>query len=49
MRHLQGRREMYKGFRWGNQKERDNMEDLGVNWSFIYKMYLKELGWNCVG
>ena len=29
-RHL-GRRELHAGFWWGNLKERDYMEDLGVN------------------
>jgi hypothetical protein len=41
---------MHKGFGWGNLKERDNIEDLGVNESVIrIKMDLKELGWNGVG
>ena len=42
MRLLQGRREMHKGFGWGKLKERDNMEDLGVNESFILKWILKD-------
>jgi len=40
---------MHKGFGWENVKERDNMEDLGVNGSIIYKIDLKELGWNGFG
>jgi hypothetical protein len=26
-----GRVEVYTGFRWGNQRERDHLEDLGVD------------------
>jgi hypothetical protein len=32
---------MHKGFRWGNLKERDKMEDLGVNGRVILKWILK--------
>jgi len=34
------RREMLAGFSWGDVKERDNLEDLGVDWYNI-KMVLK--------
>jgi hypothetical protein len=37
MRLLQGGREMHKGFGWGKLKERDNIEDLGVNERVILK------------
>jgi hypothetical protein len=41
MRHLQERREMRKGFGWGKLKERDKVEELGVNESVILKGILK--------
>jgi len=32
---VQERTEMHTGFCWGNMKERDNLEDLGVNEDII--------------
>jgi hypothetical protein len=31
MWHIWGRGELHTGFWWGNLKERDNLEDLGVD------------------
>ena len=41
MKLLQGRREMHNGFGCGILKERDNMEDLGLNERIILKWILK--------
>jgi hypothetical protein len=30
MWHIQGKGEVYKGFWWGNLRERDHLEDLGI-------------------
>jgi hypothetical protein len=38
---LKERREMHKGFGWGNLKERDNTEGLGVNERVILKWIVK--------
>jgi hypothetical protein len=32
-----GRREVHIGFRWGNLRERDHLEDPGVDWRIILK------------
>jgi hypothetical protein len=38
---MYGRREMHKGFWWGNLKKRDHLEDLGINVGvFIIKTVL---------
>jgi len=29
---------MHSGFLWGNLKERDHLEDLGVDWRIILKL-----------
>jgi hypothetical protein len=29
---------MHSGFLWGNLKERDHVEDLGVDWRIILKL-----------
>jgi hypothetical protein len=41
MWHIWGRKETHTGFWWGNVKERDNFEDLGIDRSDI-KMDLKK-------
>jgi hypothetical protein len=33
---------MHRGFRWGNVRERDHLEDLGVDGRIILKWVLKE-------
>ena len=35
MWHAWGRSEMYIGFRWGNLKERDNLEDVDIDVKII--------------
>jgi hypothetical protein len=37
MWHLWGRKELYKGFWWGNLKERGHLEDLAVEDMIILK------------
>jgi len=39
------RGEVCIGFRWGNLRGRDHLEDLGVDGLVILKMYLQKLGW----
>jgi len=37
MQHVWGRAEVYTGFWWRNLKERDHVEDPGVDWRIILK------------
>jgi hypothetical protein len=37
-----GRREMHRGYWWGNLKERDSVEDLSVDGRIILKLVLEE-------
>jgi hypothetical protein len=37
-----GRGEVYTGVRWGNLKERNHLEHVGVNWRIILKLTLKK-------
>jgi len=42
-----GRTEMHTGFWWGNQRERDNLENPGINWRIILKWIFKQWdGWH---
>lgn len=34
--------EMHERFRWGNVKERDRLEDVGVDWRMILTLILKK-------
>jgi hypothetical protein len=36
---------MVAGFRWGNLKERDHLENLSIGGAIILKWILKETGW----
>ena len=38
MGHVCGRRQTHSGFLWGSLKERDHLEDLGVDWRTILKL-----------
>jgi hypothetical protein len=42
MWHLQGRGEVHRGFLWGNLRERDHLEYLGVNGTIILKWIFKK-------
>jgi hypothetical protein len=42
MWHVCARGEAYTGFWWGNMRESDNLEDLGLNWKVISKWTLKK-------
>ena len=42
MWHVSGRSEMYTGFWCGNLKERDHLEELGVDGSIILESVLKK-------
>jgi hypothetical protein len=39
-----GRGEVYTGFWWGNLRERDHLEDPGVDWEVYIKKDLQEVG-----
>jgi hypothetical protein len=43
--HVWGRREIRTGFWWGNPKEGDHLESLGIDGRIILKYVLKEYGW----
>ena len=36
---------MHTRFLWGNLRERDNLEDLGIDGRTNYKTDLQEIGW----
>jgi hypothetical protein len=38
----EGRAELYTGFWWGNQRERDHMEDPGTDWSIILRWIFRK-------
>jgi hypothetical protein len=40
-----GRGEVHTGFWWGNLRERDHLEDPGVDWNIILKWDFKEWDW----
>ena len=40
-----GRGEVHIGFWWGNLRERDHLEDLGVDAIVILTMSLQKVGW----
>jgi len=40
-----GKGEMLTGFWWGNLKERDHFEELGVTQRIILEWILKKVGW----
>jgi hypothetical protein len=42
MWHIWARGETQTRFWWGNLMERDNLEDLGINWRIILKWTLKK-------
>ena len=43
--HRGDRTEMHSAFWWGNLKERDHLQGLGISWEDNVKMDLKEVGW----
>jgi hypothetical protein len=42
MWHLRGTREVLTGFRWGDLKESDHLEDVGIDGSIIIKWIFKK-------
>jgi hypothetical protein len=42
MWHILGREEVYTGYWWGNLKERDHSEDLGVDARTILKLFINK-------
>jgi hypothetical protein len=45
MQRVWGREEAYKGFWWGNHRERDHLEDPDVDGRIILRWILQEVGW----
>jgi hypothetical protein len=43
--HVWERRDVRAGFWWANSKERDHVEDSGVEQNIILKWILKGIGW----
>ena len=39
------RKEMYKGFWWGNSNKREHLEDMGTGERSILELILKGTGW----
>ena len=44
MWHIWGTGEVHRGFWWGDLRERDHMEDLGLDGRIILKWVLEEWG-----
>ena len=44
-----GRRAMHTGFRWGNRKEKDHMEDLSADGRIMKLIWRKQDGMTCGG
>jgi len=42
---LMEREEVHTGFWWGNVRQRDNLQDLGVYGNIILKLIVKKLDW----
>jgi hypothetical protein len=40
-----GRGKVYTGFGWGNLKERDHLEDPGIDRRIILRWIFKKSGW----
>jgi hypothetical protein len=45
---LWGRGEAYTGFLWGNLRERDDLENPGIDGRIIFQMDLQEVGCGCM-
>jgi len=43
--HIWGTKELYAQFWWGNLKERDYLEDQGIDGRILITIFVKELGW----
>jgi hypothetical protein len=46
MWHVWGRREMHAGFWWGNLKEIERLEDLGLYEMIMLTVHLKDTEWD---